>query len=186
MRPSNLASLQRHLKFLEVKVNTIEDIGGGGIRCMLAGVHFNEINKNWEHESWHFVKIYHIVWIFIYLPLHNQTRPKWNDFNNPVQFSFMTDCLSEYEWKTSTLFLIISDLTIFDRELISGCGPKICLLLLLSLIHFFSDFSKCVTLRYTSNIWWNIFSWSGFEIPNLAFYDEINEYSSVDKNEICE
>jgi len=35
----NLASLQRHLRFLEVTVPTVEKHGGGGIRCMLAGIH---------------------------------------------------------------------------------------------------------------------------------------------------
>jgi len=32
----NLAALQRHLRFLEVTVPTIEKHGGGGIRCMLG------------------------------------------------------------------------------------------------------------------------------------------------------
>ena len=40
LRYSNLAALQRHLRFIEVNVDTIEAVGGGGIRCMLAGVHF--------------------------------------------------------------------------------------------------------------------------------------------------
>ena len=44
LRPSNLAILQRYLRFIEVSVNTIEDIGGGGIRCMLAGVHCEDKN----------------------------------------------------------------------------------------------------------------------------------------------
>jgi hypothetical protein len=42
LRASNLASLQRHLRLLEAKVDTIETIGGGGIRCMIAGVHFTD------------------------------------------------------------------------------------------------------------------------------------------------
>lgn len=42
LRASNLATLQRHLRFIEAHVPTIERIGGGGIRCMLAGVHFNK------------------------------------------------------------------------------------------------------------------------------------------------
>ena len=44
LRFSNLASLQKHLRFIEVTVDTIEAIGGGGIRCMLAGVHFTTLN----------------------------------------------------------------------------------------------------------------------------------------------
>ena len=36
---SNLAALQKHMRFIEVTVDIIEAIGGGGIRCMLAGVH---------------------------------------------------------------------------------------------------------------------------------------------------
>ena len=44
LRASNLAALQRHLRFLEADVETIETIGGGGIRCMIAGVHFEQKN----------------------------------------------------------------------------------------------------------------------------------------------
>ena len=44
LRVSNLASLQKHLRFIEVTVDTIEAIGGGGIRCMLAGVHLTTPN----------------------------------------------------------------------------------------------------------------------------------------------
>ena len=31
--------LKKHLKLAPVDVSTIEHIGGGGIRCMLAGIH---------------------------------------------------------------------------------------------------------------------------------------------------
>lgn len=44
LSPMNLAALQRHLRFLEVKVDTIEAIGGGGIRCMLAEVLYEKKN----------------------------------------------------------------------------------------------------------------------------------------------
>ena len=44
LQVSNLASLQKHLNFVEVTVDTIEAIGGGGIRCMLAGVHLTTPN----------------------------------------------------------------------------------------------------------------------------------------------
>ena len=40
----NLAALQRLLRFLEVNVGTIEAIGGGGIRCMLAEVLYEKKN----------------------------------------------------------------------------------------------------------------------------------------------
>lgn len=45
LRLSNLGTLQKHLRFIEVNVDTIESIGGGGIRCMLAGVHLNNLLK---------------------------------------------------------------------------------------------------------------------------------------------
>lgn len=38
LSPDNLAALQRHLRFLEANVDTIEAVGGGGLRCMLAEV----------------------------------------------------------------------------------------------------------------------------------------------------
>ena len=42
LRESNLDLLKKHLKLVECRVNLIEHIGGGGIRCMLAGVHLPE------------------------------------------------------------------------------------------------------------------------------------------------
>ena len=45
LRLSNLATLQKHLRFIEVNIDTIESIGGGGIRCMLAGVHLTNLLK---------------------------------------------------------------------------------------------------------------------------------------------
>ena len=35
--------LEKHLKLAPVEVSTIEYIGGGGIRCMLAGVHLEDL-----------------------------------------------------------------------------------------------------------------------------------------------
>ena len=34
-----LETIEKHLKLVPVDVSTIEHVGGGGIRCMLAGVH---------------------------------------------------------------------------------------------------------------------------------------------------
>ena len=39
LSPLNLAALQRQLRLIEVHIPTIEAVGGGGVRCMLAGVH---------------------------------------------------------------------------------------------------------------------------------------------------
>ena len=38
--------LEKHLKLAPVNVNTIEHVGGGGIRCMIAGVHLVEKQEN--------------------------------------------------------------------------------------------------------------------------------------------
>ena len=42
LRASNLAALKGHLRLVEAKVPTIQTIGGGGIRCMLAGIHLKD------------------------------------------------------------------------------------------------------------------------------------------------
>ena len=39
MDNTKIEQLKKHLKLAPVDVSTIEHIGGGGIRCMLAGVH---------------------------------------------------------------------------------------------------------------------------------------------------
>ena len=39
MRASNLMALKGHLRLVVANVPTIEKVGGGGIRCMLAGIH---------------------------------------------------------------------------------------------------------------------------------------------------
>ena len=36
---TKVEQLKKHLKLAPVDVSTIEHIGGGGIRCMIAGVH---------------------------------------------------------------------------------------------------------------------------------------------------
>ena len=35
----NIHQLEKRLRLVKINVNTIEHVGGGGIRCMLAGVH---------------------------------------------------------------------------------------------------------------------------------------------------
>ena len=39
LEEKKLEKLRAHLKLVAIDVGTIEHIGGGGIRCMLAGVH---------------------------------------------------------------------------------------------------------------------------------------------------
>jgi len=39
MKTSNLMALKGHLRLVVANVPTIEKVGGGGIRCMLAGIH---------------------------------------------------------------------------------------------------------------------------------------------------
>ena len=39
MDNTKVEQLKKHLKLVSVDVSTIEHIGGGGIRCMLAGIH---------------------------------------------------------------------------------------------------------------------------------------------------
>ena len=39
----NKKILEKHLRFITVDLQTIEKVGGGGFRCMLAGVHLNPV-----------------------------------------------------------------------------------------------------------------------------------------------
>ena len=43
-------TLEKHLKLAPVNVNTIEHVGGGGIRCMIAGVHLVEKWNDFEES----------------------------------------------------------------------------------------------------------------------------------------
>ena len=45
LRNSNLAALQGHLRLIVTNVPTIENVGGGGVRCMLAGIHLGKYFK---------------------------------------------------------------------------------------------------------------------------------------------
>ena len=42
LESQKVQTLEKHLKLAPVDVSTIEHIGGGGIRCMLAGVHLED------------------------------------------------------------------------------------------------------------------------------------------------
>ena len=39
LEKTNIEKLKDYLKLVSIDVGTIEHIGGGGIRCMLAGIH---------------------------------------------------------------------------------------------------------------------------------------------------
>ena len=39
LEKANIEKLKDYLKLVSIDVGTIEHIGGGGIRCMLAGIH---------------------------------------------------------------------------------------------------------------------------------------------------
>ena len=39
LRPETKARIEEHLELLIVDLPTIETVGGGGFRCMMAGIH---------------------------------------------------------------------------------------------------------------------------------------------------
>ena len=46
MDDTKIEQLKKHLKLAPVDVSTIEHIGGGGIRCMIAGIHLSSKSPN--------------------------------------------------------------------------------------------------------------------------------------------
>ena len=43
LSPENRKTLKKFVDFIECDVDTIEHVGGGGIRCMIAGIHLPKI-----------------------------------------------------------------------------------------------------------------------------------------------
>ena len=42
LRPETKARIEEHLELLIVDLPTIETVGGGGFRCMMAGIHLKK------------------------------------------------------------------------------------------------------------------------------------------------